>query len=92
MLYSITDKKKIDQFVKMMDSTTYSKVKPYEPLTGSSGLGLYNENNVMISSITSNGKGVYHIGDGYYKLSNDISADLGSLYKELYSSESFVKV
>ncbi|RAP78566.1 hypothetical protein [Paenibacillus montanisoli] len=90
LLYSITDKKKIDRFVKTMDSTTYTKVKAYEPVTGNSSLKLFNENNVEISSITSNGKGVYHIGEGYYKLNNDIDAKLGSFYKEFYSSENLV--
>lgn len=88
-LYSTTDKKTINDFVKLMNSTTYTKVKPYEPVTGDSGLGLYDENNVEISSISSNGRGVYHIGDGYYTMNHDMN--LASFYKVLYSKENIVQ-
>lgn len=90
-LYSTTDKEKIVRFIKIMSSTTYSKVKAYEAITGNSSLELYNENNEIITSITSNGKGVYNIGGGYYKMNKDISAELSSFYKELYSEENIVK-
>lgn len=91
LLYSIKDKKEIDQFVKTMDSTTFSKVKAYEPVTGNTSLKLYSGNNVEISFITSIARGVYHIGDGYYKMNKDINVELSSFYKELYSSKNLVK-
>lgn len=90
LLYSITDKEKIAYFVNIMNSTTYSKVKAYEPVTGNFSLGLYNGTNEKITSITSNGKGVYRIGDGYYKMNHDINDELSSFYKELYSDSNLV--
>ena len=88
--YSITNKTKIDQFIEILNSTTYSKTEPYEPTTGNSGLGFYNDSDEMVSSLTSNGLGTYKIGNDYYLMDTDISANLSAFYKDLYTDENIV--
>lgn len=91
LLYTITDQAQIAQFNKIMSSTTYSKADAYSPVSGNSSLELYNGNNLIIS-ITSNGKGTFKIGNGYYKMNHEISADLASFYKSLYTDENIEKL
>ncbi|EFM12150.1 hypothetical protein PaecuDRAFT_0830 [Paenibacillus curdlanolyticus YK9] len=91
LFYSTTNKEIIAHFVNTMSATTYSKTGPYEPVTGNSSLGLYNEENERITFITSNGDGVFAIGDGFYKMNEDINDELSSFYKELYSDSNLIK-
>jgi hypothetical protein len=90
-LYSITDKEKIAHFVTLMNSTTYSKVRRYDPVTGNSSLMFYNGKNELITGMASNGKGVFKIGDKYYQTKKTINDELSTFYKELYSNDNLIQ-
>lgn len=89
LLYSSTDKEKINDFINIMNSTTYEETEPFA-VTGASNIRLYGETGAEITSVQ-NVKDVFEIGESYYKANTDISEELSSFYSEFYSDENLVK-
>jgi hypothetical protein len=89
ILYSITDKEKINDFINIMNSTTYEETESFA-VAGASTIRLYDETGAEITSVQ-NVKDVFEIGESYYKAKTDISEKLSSFYSEFYSDENLVK-
>ena len=89
-LYSTTNRQLINKFITAMNSAKYLKVvKLPIPLSGTSPITLYSENNTKIASVTHKLKFIEINNKNYMEIGRD-KEKFEAFYKEFYSDEYIV--